>query len=271
MSYLPLVIQNFFDVFLHQYKTSEGQHCSQVSVSIPSGAAGHLTAAVIAKLMGVPIVNIIVATNANDILVRLLNSGVLSRSRSVEVTKTHASAMDIAVPYNLERLFHLAAKGNIEYTSVAMAALRAGRDWDIGTDVKTWFEHVGIVAHSVSDADIITAIRFSHEFGSVQDPHTAVGISAARFMLSSGTCHLPVYCMGCASAVKFVNVVRLALGSEADKAMRRIESINKHAAALRSYNTLLPSLLLSARPKFVETEDWVARLQHEIEVFVDES
>ncbi len=78
-----------------------------MSFAIPTGAAGHVTSAVLARLLGLPVRRLLVGTNANDMLPHFVNTASLSACASGCV-RSHAPSMDIAIPYNLERLLFLA-------------------------------------------------------------------------------------------------------------------------------------------------------------------
>ncbi|KAG4077108.1 hypothetical protein HA402_016095 [Bradysia odoriphaga] len=77
---------------------------NEIDVFVPTGAAGNITAGIIARLLGIPI-NLFCATNINDNVEIFFNSGVYEMGGNVE--ETPANAMDIRYPYNVERIFYL--------------------------------------------------------------------------------------------------------------------------------------------------------------------
>ncbi|XP_053746901.1 threonine synthase-like 2 isoform X3 [Panthera pardus] len=89
----------------------------RVEVVVPTGAAGNLAAGCIAQKMGLPI-RLVVAVNRNDIIHRTVQQGDFSLSEAVE--QTLASAMDIQVPYNMERIFWLLSGSNSQVTRALM-------------------------------------------------------------------------------------------------------------------------------------------------------
>ncbi|XP_049508056.1 threonine synthase-like 2 isoform X2 [Panthera uncia] len=89
----------------------------RVEVVVPTGAAGNLAAGCIAQKMGLPI-GLVVAVNRNDIIHRTVQQGDFSLSEAVE--QTLASAMDIQVPYNMERIFWLLSGSNSQVTRALM-------------------------------------------------------------------------------------------------------------------------------------------------------
>uniref|UniRef100_A0A8C5XFC8 Threonine synthase like 2 n=1 Tax=Microcebus murinus TaxID=30608 RepID=A0A8C5XFC8_MICMU len=88
-----------------------------VEVVVPTGAAGNLAAGCIAQKMGLPI-RLVVAVNRNDIIHRTVQHGDFSLSEAVKPTL--ASAMDIQVPYNMERIFWLLSGSDSQVTRVLM-------------------------------------------------------------------------------------------------------------------------------------------------------
>ncbi|KAB0336451.1 hypothetical protein E2I00_012253 [Balaenoptera physalus] len=88
-----------------------------VEVVVPSGAAGNLAAGFIAQKMGLPI-HLVVAVNYNDIIHRTVQRGDFSLSEAVKPTL--ASAMDIQVPYNMERIFWLLSGSDSQVTRALM-------------------------------------------------------------------------------------------------------------------------------------------------------
>jgi threonine synthase len=105
----PLVqVVHFFWSYL-QLLSASPERPPSVVFYVPTGAGGHITAGVIAKQMGLP-VDLHVATNTNDVFHHILAHG---RTLDVApgVCSTVSPSMDIMIPYNLERLFYIAAGG----------------------------------------------------------------------------------------------------------------------------------------------------------------
>ena len=254
-------VVHFFHIFLQEVKRSPDS--SAIEVAIPSGAAGHLTAAVIAKLMGVPITRIVVGTNANDVLHRMLTQGNISREQAVQ--RTLASAMDITIPYNIERLLYLATK-DVNVVSSTMSSLRSGVPTTLSSDTLAWFAEMGIVSARVSDEEILETMRWTHHSQRrVQDPHTAVGIAAARRLRQVHPSPLSMYCMGCANAAKFSDTLSSALGpDEAKKALQSLGSDNAHVRAMLMQTSRIQELRMRAREVFSAGEDWPSHLKSEI-------
>ena len=156
---------------------------------VPSGNFGNLTAGVYAAWWGLPVAGFLVATNRNDVVPRYLDTGELSPHPSFA---TLSNAMDVGDPSNFERIL-----ARFEHDHAAVRAYLRGC--------------------AVSDADTLATMRAVHRRdGRLVDPHTAVGIAAARRLREStvvdaGT---PLVVLATADAGKFPETVRRATGVE---------------------------------------------------------
>lgn len=138
---------------LAQWKRSEDRGRTDPAVVVPSGNFGNLTAAVYAARMGVQIARLVAATNANDVVPEYLRTGSFTPRPSIS---TLSNAMDVGDPSNLSRLQHLSGND--------LNQLRAL-----------------IEPQVVSDEETLNEIRQTYEqSGRIIDPHTAVGMAAAR-------------------------------------------------------------------------------------------
>ena len=178
-----------------------------VAFSVPTGNFGDVFAGYVAAQMGLPVAKLIVATNVNDILHRALSSGDYSCGT---VTPTATPSMDIQVSSNFERLlFDLGGRDG-----AAMAAQMA--DFETSKAMQlTNAQREGAAAlfasARVDEDGMSIAMRRAHEkAGQVIDPHTAVGLAAAR------TCDLPdnvpVVTLATAHPAKFRDAVERATG-----------------------------------------------------------
>lgn len=177
-----------------------------VAFSVPTGNFGDVFAGYVAAQMGLPIAQLIVATNVNDILHRALSKGDYSVST---VTPTAAPSMDIQVSSNFERLLF-----DLE-----------GRDGSTTGARMKWFEQMGkmvlssdmrhkaaLFISTSTDADAMTnAMRWAHDHtGHIIDPHTAIALHAAR--ASGLPAEIPVVTLATAHPAKFREAVERATG-----------------------------------------------------------
>ena len=148
----------------------------KVSFSVPTGNFGDIYAGYLAKKMGLPIDQLIVATNKNDILHRFIANNDYSVS---ELAKTHSPSMDILVSSNFERfLFDVFDR---EGAAVADLMAEFGKELRSVSDVH-WQRVSAIFDSAAIDDETTCAVIASvnAESGMLLDPHSAIGVEAAR-------------------------------------------------------------------------------------------
>jgi threonine synthase len=161
--------------------------------------------------MGVPIAQLLCASNRNDILTRFFSTGVLELG---EVVPTISPSMDIQVSSNLERLlFELYGRDAAATTELLHAFRRDGRA-DLGetrlAEVDELFD-----AGAVDDDRTRAAIAdWRGRAGIVVDPHTAVGLVVGEAQRRSP--ELPLVCLATAHPAKFAEAVEAATGERVD-------------------------------------------------------
>ncbi len=178
-----------------------------VAFSVPTGNFGDVFAGYAAAKMGLPVARLIVATNVNDILHRALSDGDYSQGT---VVPTATPSMDIQVSSNFERLLFDAGGRD----GVALAAQMAGFESSKAMRL-TNAQREGAASLFRSarvDADgMALAMRWAHEAaGQIIDPHTAVGLSAAR--ADDLDPSIPVVTLATAHPAKFRDAVERATG-----------------------------------------------------------
>ncbi len=170
------------------------------SFTVPTGNFGNILSGWIAERMGLPIDQLVIGSNSNDILTRWATDGSLIAH---PVVPTYSPSMDIQVSSNHERLlFEL-----------------GGRDGGRTAALLDRFRGVGAVeaphdhrfqAASLDDAATLEVIRQVHDAtGVLVDPHTAVGIGAARACRTGDS---PMVALATAHPAKFPDAVERATG-----------------------------------------------------------
>ncbi|KAJ3262969.1 threonine synthase [Chytriomyces hyalinus] len=165
----------------------------RINYSVPTGNFGDILAAYYAKRMGLPLGDLIIATNSNDILHRFIETGIYEKPSSPSanpsdaVKITHSPAMDILVSSNFERvLWHFAVQhfGDVGEASAAickwMADLKSVGRFQVPDGVlqqtRAFFK-----SQTVDNSETIESIRkWYNDTGYVLDPHTAVGVVSAE-------------------------------------------------------------------------------------------
>lgn len=172
-----------------------------VSFAVPSGNFGNVYSGYAATRMGLPVRRLVVGSNANNVLDGFFRKGRLDLGT---VIPTLSPSMDIQVPSNLERLLFDLFGRDGERLAAAMIRLReegslavmGGRD---DLFVSRWYD----------DEDTMEMMREVYRSsGRIVDPHSAVGIAAAR----DTPTERPVVCLATAHPAKFAGAVERALG-----------------------------------------------------------
>jgi threonine synthase len=180
-----------------------------VSFVTPTGNFGDIFAGFIARRMGLPVERLVIASNANDILPRALASGTYAVG---DVVVTQSPSMDIQVSSNFERLLFEACDRDAAAIRAKMAALSQSRAFAIGAGALDAIR-AGFDAFSIGEAQTGDEIaRLWREAGYLADPHTAVGIGAARREAELRGSKTPLIVLGTAHAAKFPDAIEAAVG-----------------------------------------------------------
>jgi len=179
-----------------------------VSFSVPSGNFGNVYSAYAARNMGLPIESLLVGTNSNDILYRFLETG---RMEMAGVEPTLSPSMDIQVSSNFERLLFDLLDRDGEAVQRTMNGFRQSGSYTVDPD-----RHARATAlfkgARADDETIVATIRdVAARTGEVIDPHTAIGIEAARTIPHDPS--VPLVSLACAHPAKFAEAVERAVGT----------------------------------------------------------
>ena len=178
----------------------------KVSFTVPTGNFGDIFAGYCAKQMGLPIDRLVIATNANDILRRTLETG---RYEKQGVAATQSPSMDIEISSNFERLLFDAQDRDAAATARQMASLGQSGGFAVPEAALARMRR-DFSAGTTGEEETAQVIRDVHErSGYVVDPHTAVGIGVARGHLDRAT---PMITLSTAHPAKFPDAVRAATG-----------------------------------------------------------
>jgi threonine synthase len=208
----------------------------RVTFSVPTGNFGDVLAGYYAKRMGLSIDRLTIAANENDILVRALASGLY---KPLGVKATQSPSMDIQVSSNFERLLFEAYDRDASAVRALMGSLKQSGEFAIAPGplnaIRRDFD-----AYRVDEQACAEEIgRVYRSSGVVVDPHTAVGVAAARRALARDPA-TPVVALATAHPAKFPDAVARAIGrrpvaperlSEIDSRPERFSVLPNDAAA----------------------------------------
>ncbi|MEO1206971.1 MAG: threonine synthase [Pseudomonadota bacterium] len=148
----------------------------KLAFSVPTGNFGDIFAGYVAKRMGLPIERLIIASNDNDILPRMLETGCYEMR---DVMATTSPSMDIQISSNFERYLFEASGRNADDTRQKMMQLKQAHRFDLGDlHESTAADFAAARATEAEVADTITSLETSS--GYTVEPHTACGVFAAN-------------------------------------------------------------------------------------------
>ncbi|MBK0393065.1 threonine synthase [Ramlibacter algicola] len=217
----------------------------RVSFAVPSGNFGNICAGHVARMMGLPIERLVLATNENDVLDEFFRTGVYRVRPAAETHETSSPSMDISKASNFERfVFDLLGRDGARTRSLFEGELaRTGR-FDLSQDpaFRDLQARFGFFSGRSTHADRVATIRDTWDrFGAMVDTHTADGLKVARAYRQPG---IPMLVLETALPVKFASTIVEALGREPDRPAkfvgieqlpRRVTVLPADAAHVKAY------------------------------------
>jgi threonine synthase len=178
--------------------------------AVPTGNFGNIYAGYAARAMGLPIEQLVLVTNSNDILARTLASGDM---RIGTVNPTLSPSMDIQVASNFERLLFDLYGRDGKKLAADMEAFRKTGALALGPNLLDEARRLFAGARDDDGETIATIALVYQTTGEVLDPHTAVGVAGGRAAPHDG--HVPTVVLATAHPAKFPEAVEKAIGLRA--------------------------------------------------------
>jgi threonine synthase len=179
-----------------------------INFSVPTGNFGDILAGYVAQSMGLPIKDLMIATNTNDILARTLKTG---HYTVTGVMPTSSPSMDIQVSSNFERLLFEACGRDAEQIRHMMGSLAQSNSFTIPAQAMASITR-GFSAHKADEAAVAQCLRATlDDTGYLLDPHTAVGVVASDTQLARDHA-TPSVVLATAHPAKFPDAVKKATG-----------------------------------------------------------
>lgn len=204
----------YFSAYCDMLKAGEIKMGDKINVCVPTGNFGNILAAYFAKNMGLPIKNLLCASNKNNVLTDFIRTGTYDRNR--EFYTTISPSMDILISSNLERLIYLLANRDTAAVKEYMSMLKQKGKYSVSPEIFAKVKE-NFYAGCADDERCMEIIaKTEKEYGYVIDPHTAVAVAVHEDYVKETGDEAKTVIASTASPFKFNSDVMVALkGSEA--------------------------------------------------------
>jgi threonine synthase len=190
----------------------------KISFAVPSGNFGNVCAGHVARMMGLPIDKLVVATNENDVLDEFFRTGVYRVRGSADTHETSSPSMDISKASNFERfVFDLLGRDGARVKALFADALAKDGKFDLSADpaFAQAASRYGFVSGKSTHANRLDTIRDTwNRHGMVIDTHTADGLKVALEQRAPG---IPMVVLETALPIKFAETIVEALGRQPER------------------------------------------------------
>ena len=215
----------------------------EISFAVPTGNFGNVCAGHVARMMGLPIRRLTVATNENDVLDEFFRTGRYRVRPPTDVVPTSSPSMDISKASNFERFVHDLVGRDPKVVAELWRRIDATGEFDLaGTPYFARAAAFGFASARSSHADRVATIReVERRYGVVIDPHTADGVKAGLVHREAG---VPLVCLETAQPAKFEATIREALGrppgrpkdlEDLESRPQRFDVIDADVEAVKAY------------------------------------
>ncbi len=234
----------YFAGYLYTTKSN----AEKVSFTVPSGNFGNICAGHVARMMGLPIDKLIVATNENDVLDEFFRTGVYRVRGSADTHETSSPSMDISKASNFERfVFDLLGRDAARVKDLFSTQISSKGMFDVSGDAqfKQAATRYGFASGMSTHANRLQTIQqVFAEQGIMIDTHTADGVKVAREHVQSG---VPMIVLETALPIKFAATIVEALGREPTRPAKfeGIEALPKRVLVMKPNVAAMKALIAS--------------------------
>ncbi len=219
----------YFAGYFQATETNE----EQVSFAVPSGNFGNICAGHVARMMGLPIARLVLATNENNVLDEFFRTGTYRVRRSAETHETSSPSMDISKASNFERfVFDLLGRSGERTHQLFGIDVEQRGGFSLNAEEFQRLAAFGFASGSSTHADRLATIRSTwQQHGIVIDTHTADGLKVAQAHRDPG---VPMLVLETALPAKFAATIVEAIGIEPPRppALDGIEALPKRFTPL---------------------------------------
>ncbi|MCA9325164.1 hypothetical protein KDA23_03825 [Candidatus Saccharibacteria bacterium] len=200
-------IPYYFASYMKAIRLNGGEVGDPVDVSIPSGNFGNALSGIIARKMGLPLRNLIIAPNENNTLDAVINSGVF---KLADLVRTDSSAQDVRMPSNIWRYFGMLYGNNPDKIAAVYQKLTTRGtvnlyEMGVADESIRWDVHATTVT-AAGRAAMIRSVFIDTNGEVVIDPHTANGLAAIE-QLGAYDPDVPMLTLETAKPFKFDSVI----------------------------------------------------------------
>jgi threonine synthase len=204
-----------------------------VSFAVPSGNFGNICAGHVARMMGLPIHRLVLATNENAVLDEFFRSGRYRVRGAADTYETSSPSMDISKASNFERfVFDLLSRDGARTRALFKDTIERAGEFSISADEFARIAGFGFVSGRSTHADRLRMIRLADRAcGVLIDPHTADGLQVALVHRDEG---IPMLVLETALPAKFASTIVEATGREPPRpaGLESIEALPKRFAVV---------------------------------------
>ena len=230
----------YFAGYFQATKTDD----ERVSFAVPSGNFGNVCAGHVARMMGLPIEQLIVATNENDVLDEFFRTGSYRVRSAADTHETSSPSMDISKASNFERfVFDLLGRDAARTRQLFGEDVARGGGFSLTAEEFARVRSFGFVSGRSTHADRVATIRDTQRrFGVTIDPHTADGLKVGREQAAPG---VPLLVLETALPVKFAATIVEALGHEPPRpaALEGIEQLPRRCKVMAADAALVQAYI----------------------------
>ena len=191
--------------FYAGFRVMEQTKSESVRFAVPTGNFGDILAGYLAKQMGLPVSELLLATNENDILTRFFSTGTYGKA---EVVSTISPSMDIQVASNFERYLYYRLDADSEKVASLMEQFKEQGSLSVEKDEAGGIDPLFRAIRGGTPETLEVISRYYEQYAYVLDPHTALGVYAAESAPSS----VPTICLATAHPAKFTETIERAIG-----------------------------------------------------------
>lgn len=251
----PQVVYYFYS-YIYLLRNGEIKDGEKINFDVPTGNFGNIFAGFYAKNMGLPIANLICASNKNRVLTDFFLNADYNKNRPF--FKTNSPSMDILISSNLERFLYYASNEDEEKTKSLMEALAKDGEYEFKNPYDFFY------AYSTDEEKTLEVIKDTYNtYKYLVDPHTAVAYNAYKEYVKETKDNTITVVVSTASPYKFPQVVLEAFGIKEEDAQKAVEMVHD------KFDIEIPKVLNypAVSRKVIKLEDSVQAVRDVVECF----